>query len=518
MARGYGFMAVTCWCALVTAASAQYPSQGGQPLQNPATLPSAEYFTALNNNWPAPVASSPASSDWSVPVAARSSFEMQPRAAAPRPAMPQPPQPLGGAPEVIGQGSPAPNGAVVANGDGAVVSGDGTGYCSTGCCSTGVDGLVSKYFNGYGVPVFGGINQFNRCCPCASDCCGTWGSGISAVAPPCSPFADAVGGAGACATGPWYGATAGLIMWRSGGNHTWLTYDERNNANQLLNTGMANGTFYGGQLTIGRYLGCNHAIEGTYWGFATSSSSVSITDPNNMLGTPIDEQNATLGGQPFGPPSPPNFAPFDGSHQQAIWRHDNIQNGELNFLTFPLAYSPSQRFRIALISGLRYFRFEDTITYGGAAFGTNFGDNGGASEAFLNVRTTNNLLGSQIGTRISYFLTPKFALFATPKMGLYSNMMGVHATLYSGDGREGFNINATSTRFAVMGEIDLGGQYYLTPRFSMFAAYRLIGVSGVATADTQIPPFLVDAAGFTQLNHNDALLLQGVMVGGMWNF
>jgi hypothetical protein len=309
---------------------------------------------------------------------------------------------------------------------------------------------------------------------------------------------------------------AALAMWRAGGNRTWLTYNENNNNDQLLNTQMANSGNVGGQVTIGSYCGCNHAVEATYWGFATSSGSVSLTDPTNKLGTPIDEGGATIGGRPLGVIG--GFNPFDGSHQQSITRQDNIQNLELNFLTFPLAYSPSQRFRIALLSGMRYFRFQDTLIYGGTEYNTNFGDNGGANEAFLNVRTTNNLLGWQIGSRMSYFLTPRFALFATPKMGLYSNMMAVHSSLYSGNGQLGFDVNNRSTGFAVLGEIDLGGQFYITPQCSVFAAYRLVGVGGVATADTQIPPYMVDAAGFSQLNHNDALVLQGVMTGVSWNF
>ncbi|HEX3654974.1 MAG TPA: BBP7 family outer membrane beta-barrel protein [Pirellulales bacterium] len=529
MTRGYGFMAVACWCALATGASAQYPQQGGQP------LPSAEYFTALNGGLPSAPQIAPnlaPASQWAVPVAASSGFEQQPRLATSiRQAPPTPPQPMPGSPDnnnysaVPAQGGPMPMAGGYSDNGAMIPDPVPSGLFGTGTC--GPFGSLCNRFNGYGVPVYGAFNQFNRCCPCQSACgsCGTgggsWGSGIGGAAPAGSPFAGAVSGcgdAGACATGPWYGSAAALFLWRAGGNRTWLTYNENNNADQLLNTQMANGNFYGGQITIGRYLCCNHAVEATYWGVATSSATVGLTDPNNKLGTPLDEQNVTMGGAPFGPPSPPNFAPFDGSHQQEIIRQDNIQNGEINFLTFPVAYNPMSRFRVALLSGVRYFRFQDSLIYGGAAYGTNFGDNGGTTDAFLNVRTTNNLLGSQIGARMTYFVTPRLSFFATPKMGLYSNMMGVRASLYSGAGSEAFNVSNTSTGFAAMGEIDLGGQFYITPRCAVFAAYRLIGVTGVATADTQIPPYLADTAGFTQLNHNDALLLQGVLTGLSWNF
>ncbi|HEY5312136.1 MAG TPA: hypothetical protein VIK18_06435, partial [Pirellulales bacterium] len=385
MARGYRFMAVACWCALTTAASAQYPQPGGQPPQNPGPLPSAEYFTALNGGRPPapPVAPQLAPvSPWAVPVAAQGGFEMQPRVASSiQQGLPVPPQPVPGSPDsgnysmVPGANGPVPMGS---GNDGAMMPDPVPGgSCATGNCGGGgFGGWISSRFNGYGVPVYGGFNQFNRCCPCAAPCgaCGTgggiWGSGISSAAPAGSPFAAYLSGGdcGGCATGAWYGNMAALFLWRAGGNRTWLTYNENNNADQLLNTQMANGNaYYGGQITIGRYLGCNHAMEATYWGVATSQSSVSLTDPNNKLGTPLDEQGVTMGGQPFGPPSPPNFAPFDGSHQQEIIRQDNFQNGEINFLTFPVAYNPMSRFRVALLSGVRYFRFQDSLIYGGAA-------------------------------------------------------------------------------------------------------------------------------------------------------
>lgn len=517
MARGYGFMAVACWCALSTAASAQYPPAGGQPTQNPALLPSSEYFTAVGSGGPPAPPAAPQLAP-ALPWGAPAAVAQQPRIAnSAQPVMPQP-QPL-----PSDQIAPVPNPTDPSAYNGNTVVGD---WCPNGCGN----GWLSNNLNGYGVPVYGGMNQFNFCCPCQSPCasgaCNTgmggagmgnvgmsgWGSGVNSAAPCGSPFSSAINGCGESLCGPWYGGVAALFLWRAGGNRTWLTYNENNNNDQLLNTQMANSNFYGGQITIGRYLGCNHAIEATYWGVATSTGSVGLTDPNNKLGTPLDEQGMVG----FGPGS--GFTPFDGSHQQEIIRQDNIQNAELNFLTFPMAFSPTTRFRVALLGGVRYFRFQDALTYGGTEYGTTWGQNGGADEAFLNVRTTNNLLGTQIGTRMSYFVTPRFSLFATPKFGLYSNFMGVNASLYSGSGQEFFNVSNRSTSFAALAEVDLGGNFYITPRLSVYAAYRLIGVSGVATADTQIPPYLVDTAGFSQLNHNDALILQGVMTGVMYNF
>ena len=158
------------------------------------------------------------------------------------------------------------------------------------------------------------------------------------------------------------------------------------------------------------------------------------------------------------------------------------------------------------------------MIFGSAADGTTFGANGGSTEAFLYTKTTNTLLGFQLGSRLSYFLTPRFALFAVPKFGLYNNHMTQNTSMYTGDGFYNFNLASKANGLATLGEIDLGGQYYLTPRFAIFAAYRMVGVSGVALADNVIPHYLNDAPAIQTINRNGNVLLQGLYTGLQWNF
>jgi len=242
------------------------------------------------------------------------------------------------------------------------------------------------------------------------------------------------------------------------------------------------------------------------------TGSSSIVSPTNSIGTPLDLSFLPnfANGNPVG-----NY--FDGAHEHSITRTDSFQNVELNFLVFPMI-NPYSRFRVAMLAGVRYFYFSDQLIFGSAADGTNFGDNGGATEAFLNVKTTNSLMGFQIGSRMSYFLTPRFALFAVPKFGLFNNHMTQSASLYTGDGLYNFNLQSSSNGLATMGEIDLGGQYYVTPRLAVFAAYRLIGISGVALADNVIPHYLNDYPVMQTVQRNGEVLLQGLYTGLQFNF
>jgi hypothetical protein len=70
----------------------------------------------------------------------------------------------------------------------------------------------------------------------------------------------------------------------------------------------------------------------------------------------------------------------------------------------------------------------------------------------------------------------------------------------------------------VLGEIDLGGQYYITPRLAVFGAYRLVGISGVALADNVTPHYLNDFPVMQTVNRNGDVLLQGLYTGMQFNF
>jgi hypothetical protein len=92
------------------------------------------------------------------------------------------------------------------------------------------------------------------------------------------------------------------------------------------------------------------------------------------------------------------------------------------------------------------------------------------------------------------------------------------SALYTGNGIYSYNLQSSANGFATLSEIDLGGQFYLTPRFAVFAAYRLIGVSGVALADNAIPHYLNDYPVLQTINRNGDVILQGVYTGFQWNF
>lgn len=331
--------------------------------------------------------------------------------------------------------------------------------------------------------------------------------------------------------GHWFGAVGGLVMGRNRANPFWTTYETNNNANQVLNTQNAGANWNGGgQVTVGYGLagagGCGGCadcgscagacfgpgVAFTYWGLGQMDGFAQITDPNNNLSTPINLDTQT--GPVLIGNVPASFY-FDNSPDQRIWRKDRFQNLELNVFGPALTYN---RWTLVPLAGFRYFRFDERLTYGSVAFGQNFGDAGGAFEAYLSNRSVNNLYGFQVGSLINYDITQRIGVFVIPKAGIYTNQMNGNTRLYSGDGVEGFNISAHKSDIAFLGELDSGFSYALTPNVRAYLGYRVIGVANLALADNQFLPYLADSAGFAQVKQNGGLILHGAMGGVAWAF
>ena len=317
-----------------------------------------------------------------------------------------------------------------------------------------------------------------------------------------------------CCGATWFGSVGGLVMTRNRANPFWTTFQTGVNTNQLMNTQNAEASWAGGgQVTVGKSWCCGTGLAFTYWGLGPMTGSASITDPTNSLSTPIN-LNTQFGPVMIGA-NPASFY-FDNAHAQRITRSDNVQNFELNLLQSAMVNN--SWLQLTGLAGFRYFQFNERLSYGSVASGHNFGDNGGADEAYLNFRTTNNLFGGQIGAIANIPLTQRLGFFVIPKAGIFGNSMTGNAHLFSGDGMQGFNINSAKSDVSFLAEIDTGMNWAITPNFRAYFGYRVIGVANLALADNQFLPFLADQQGFAQLKQNGDLILHGGFAGAAWTF
>jgi hypothetical protein len=342
--------------------------------------------------------------------------------------------------------------------------------------------------------------------------CTSCGSGCG---PGGSPFAAALvnncfdGPPGPCGPCPWFASLGGVVMTRDHANRFWTSFDVNNPENQILNTRQASADWRaGGEVSIGRRFGCNcqWGVVGTFWAIDRMEGFASVRDPNDAINTPIDLGFVNIGANPA-----TDF--FDNAREHRIWRTNELYNLEVNLLRYGLTLDPTWRMQAALLAGVRWLRFDERLIFGSVAGGSEFGSNGGANEAYLNIREENNLVGFQLGTVLSYYVLPRLRLYATPVVGIFGNDIRQRVHLYRGDGVEGFDLLSQKTDFSFLGQLDAGLSWQFAEHWRAFGAYRVIGISGIALADEQIPPFLIDAPAIQDIDSNGNLILHGAVFG-----
>jgi hypothetical protein len=335
----------------------------------------------------------------------------------------------------------------------------------------------------------------------------------------CGECEECCGGCAPFPPCPWFGSAAALFMTRDRPNKSWTTFETGNNPNQLMNTGDADaGWGWGGEIRFGRYFGCcrTDAIEGVFWAIEPLEGFASIASPSNQLSTPYDLNDVVIGQNIAG-------VYFDNAGEQRIWRDDRALDVEINWWHYFYG-SQFQPVQLASVLGVRYFRFDDDLVFGSSQGGFSFGEDGGIHEAYLNVDVQNYFVGPQVGGRADFWLTPRFGVYAMPLFGIYGHRANVQASMYRGDGLLAtaagvpFDFRGSKTDVSFIGQFDLGVEWQCLSGWGVFAAYRVIAVSGIALADNQIPHFLVDEAEWEDPDTNGDLILHGLVMGIQYNY
>jgi hypothetical protein len=340
----------------------------------------------------------------------------------------------------------------------------------------------------------------------------------------CSPYCG-------CCNDHWYAYAGGLTMGRTGANKTYTTYDQTNQAHQLLYFPPSD---WGGGVDtrIGYWFGCGccgdpcgccnscgasgrAGIEVDYWGVWGMNGVASITDAGvgaNQLGT---VQNDGFVG--FLAPDDASLW-FDNAHAVKLLRNDEVNNVEVNFLYMPCC-DACNRFQMTALAGFRYFQFRDDLTWDQfAGTGLPAGDPG---EAITVANVSNNLFGFQIGAYMNYQICNRWSFFAVPKVGIYGNHISGFNSMFLSDGTQAkfdasgdaLNFNNSANTFSVLGSIDIGVNWCFSRNWSFVGGYRVVGVSGVALADNQIPQFFADEAGWKTIKTNGDLIIDGAFAG-----
>ena len=322
---------------------------------------------------------------------------------------------------------------------------------------------------------------------------------------------------GACGSGcgpSWYAGFTALYMTRNKPNPYQLSFDTTNPVGELiLNVDTIDNDWQEGfEVRVGKYLGCSSAVEFSYWTLDNWGGQANAFDPPGVgsLNTPFDFRSLNFGGVPV-------TDYFDNAEAHRFTRNDEFHNFEVNFLHWPMACNPCSRIQTSGLVGFRYINFRESWQLASSYMERDFGVDP-ANEAYYDIDVDNNLFGVQIGGRASFGFTDCLSVYAAPRFGVFANYMEHDSRIYSGDNQTALSISSNNTVVSLLGQLDVGVNYQITSRLSIYGGYRVVAISGIALADEQIPYLQDDLFGIGDIDHNSNLVMHGATGGLQFSF
>ncbi len=334
----------------------------------------------------------------------------------------------------------------------------------------------------------------------------------------CPPFAQARPRA------TWYASAAGLYLTRSEPRRLWTTYENNNNSNQLMNTQDADTDFEGGaDLRLGRFLAGNRwALELGYWSINNFEGSASQSHANEVS-SPLQFNDLEFAvGDPV-------VDYFDSAADHRVYRSNELHNLELNLIEGRSSSSGCSPWSHQMLVGVRYFKFDEDLTFDTLNSGGTWGGNGGLDEVRLRDSIQNDLIGAQVGCIFQRQLGCKTRLVVTPKFGIYNNHIENRFDLRRGDGTVAapssfsgvtgsYPVESSTDEISFLSEANIGLQYQASCCWSLFGGYRVVAITGMGLADEQIPQFIVDIPEIADIDTNGSLVLHGAYFGATRSF
>jgi hypothetical protein len=270
----------------------------------------------------------------------------------------------------------------------------------------------------------------------------------------------------------------------------------------------------GFEVRVGRYISCDHRIEGVYWTLDPDHQSTSVVGPVNSS---LDFGRLEFNGSGVDPW-------FQNSQYQRISMGSEFHNFELNLWGDHVFCGPCSALQLSWLSGFRFFRFNERFDYATADQAPGLGLNP-AADAYYSFKTENNLFGFQLGCEAEYRVGCRTSVFAIPRVGIFWNHSEEEVRLHTGDGiiatdllGRRWDINNDRDTFSTIAQLDVGVNYQVTCNLQAYVGYRLVAVSGVALSTDQIPQYASDYLGTQAIDTNGHLFLHGIQAGVNWRF
>jgi hypothetical protein len=244
----------------------------------------------------------------------------------------------------------------------------------------------------------------------------------------------------------------------------------------------------GVRLQIGGRISERSSIEATYWGLQQWSVGGTIYgDPDGetvLASSPWLQTPALVGGLD-------DFLGYTYASR--------VDNAEINQRITIHDYDPY--FTFSWLWGFRYFRLSDDFTLSGSDILTGYYEN-------LNYRTTNNLVGMQLGLQWERGWGG-FQLISEAKVGLLANFFTQHGSDVSGGtagslaGFTPFDVSHSGSDLSALFELSIAARWRVSQYLWVKAGYQVYCVTGLALGPRQLGGF----------SHNGTVALDGLSLG-----
>ncbi|MEE2641649.1 MAG: BBP7 family outer membrane beta-barrel protein [Planctomycetota bacterium] len=358
-------------------------------------------------------------------------------------------------------------------------------------------------------------------------------------------------GQGGCAIVPpaiarqgcWYGGLGGLIFQRDLEDDKFFAYPLGQPMVKSLSSADADpGTMGGLEASFGKRF-CNGTGFGVvYWGLFSELATASVTTGNPQT-TWQTAPSITYNGSGLD-------TYLNSAAAYMVSRENEFHNVELNFLRRTLAatdnncqpccetgcgpgrcrYWPGlirsqSPFRFDVLAGIRFFKFDENLFFRTSMTG-DYSSN--VNDVCYNLDVDNRLLGLQLGGMVEYCLCPRWTVNGGTKFGVFGNSISHRQQLYGlagyawanngGYTGQDYDLQASKTDVAFLGEADLGVKYSINCNWNVGIGYRVVAVTGVALAPEQIPHNFADYHDAVHLDSNSGLILYGSYLRVQYNF
>lgn len=146
---------------------------------------------------------------------------------------------------------------------------------------------------------------------------------------------------------------------------------------------------------------------------------------------------------------------------------------------------------------------------------------------FSDFEADNELIGFQLGSSLNWLIGCHWNFFADTNFGIYGNNASVSKRIYGGGGAEYYfqngggaaNVRGSETNLAFIGELRAGVGYQVSCNCRLTAAYRFIGIGGLALGAEELQS--TDWSNYEAAQHintNNSLILHGLQTGVEYKF